>query len=144
MELRTKISAAIVANMLAVLPVFGQELNAKVNIITSRVSTQIDKKIFITLQNQLTNMLNNRKWTEDNFKPNEKIECNFIINLDKELDKNVYGGTLTIQAARPIYNTSYNSPLVNWQDNDVVFRYIEFQPVEYNEGHLQGSKKLSS
>jgi hypothetical protein len=144
MNLKRKISAAIVVSMLAVLPVLGQELNAKVNIITTRISTQIDKKIFITLQNQLTNLLNNRKWTEDNFKPNEKIECNFIINLDKELDKNIYGGSLTIQAARPIYNTSYNSPLVNWQDNDVVFKYIEFQPVEYNEGRISGIDGLLS
>jgi hypothetical protein len=144
MNLRTKISTSFVVSMLAILPVFGQELNAKVNIITTRVSTQIDKKIFITLQNQLANMLNNRKWTEDNFKTNEKIECNFIINLDKELDKNIYGGSLTVQAARPIYNTNYNSPLVNWQDNDVVFRYIEFQPVEYNEGRISGIDGLLS
>lgn len=122
----------------------AQEINAKVNVISSRISTKVDKRIFITLQNQLSNLLSNRKWTEDNFKPNEKIEVNFVLNLDREVEANVYGATLTIQAARPVFNTSYNSPLVNWQDNDVVFRYVEFQPIEYNENRISGSDALNS
>jgi hypothetical protein len=120
----------------------AQEVVAKVNIITSRISTQVDKRIFITLQNQLANLINNRKWTEDNFKTQEKIQVNFILNLDKELERNIYGGSLVIQAARPVYNSSYNSPLINWQDNDVVFKYVEFQPVEYNEGRIGGTDGL--
>lgn len=122
----------------------AQEINAKVNIITSRISTKVDKRIFITLQNQLTNLINNRKWTGDNFKVNEKIEVNFVLNLDREVEANVYGASLTIQAARPIFNTSYNSPLVNWQDGDVTFRYVEFQPVEYNEARVSGTDGLAS
>jgi hypothetical protein len=124
--------------------IHAQEINAKVAIITSRISTSVDKRIFITLQNQLTNLLSNRKWTEDNFKQNEKIECNFILNLDRQIDQNIYAASLTIQAGRPIYNTSYNSPLVNWQDNDVVFKYVEFQPVEYNENRISGTDALNT
>ncbi|CAN5656295.1 DUF4835 family protein [soil metagenome] len=133
--------------LLAFLPaaqLSAQEINAKVNVISSRIGTKVDKRIFITLQNQLSNLLSNRKWTEDNFKPNEKIEVNFVLNLDREVEANVYGATLTIQAARPVFNTSYNSPLVNWQDNDVVFRYVEFQPIEYNENRISGSDALNS
>jgi len=133
--------------LLGLLPaaiISAQEINAKVNVISSRISTQVDKRIFITLQNQLSNLVTNRKWTEDNFKPNEKIEVNFVLNLDRELEANLYGATLTIQAARPVFNTSYNSPLVNWQDNDVVFRYVEFQPVEYNENRISGAEALNS
>lgn len=122
----------------------SQEINAKVSIITSRISTSVDKRIFVTLQNQLTNLINNRKWTEDNFKTNEKIECNFVLNLDGEVEQSIYRATLTIQAARPVFNTNYNSPLVNWQDNDVVFRYIEFQPVEYNENRISGTNELNT
>ena len=133
--------------LLGLLPaaiISAQEINAKVNVISSRISTQVDKRIFITLQNQLSNLVTNRKWTEDNFKPNEKIEVNFVLNLDRELEANLYGATLTIQAARPVFNTSYNSPIVNWQDNDVVFRYFEFQPVEYNENRISGAEALNS
>lgn len=122
----------------------AQEINAKVAIITSRISSQVDKRIFNTLQTQLTNLINNRKWTEDSYKQNEKIEVNFILNLDRELEQNVYGASLTIQAGRPVYNTSYNSPLINWQDNDVSFRYVEFQPVEYSDSRVSGSDGLAS
>ncbi len=122
----------------------AQELKAKVTVIATRISTNVDKRTFVTLQTQLNNLLNNRKWTDQNFKPNEKIECNFVLNLDKQIETNVYGGTLTIQAARPVYNSSYNSPLVNWQDNDVVFRYVEYQPVEFNENRIGGSDMTAS
>jgi hypothetical protein len=121
----------------------AQELNAKVTIITTRITTQVDRRIFNTLQTQLINLLNNRKWTEDNFKQQEKIECNFILNLDKQVETNVFSASLIIQAARPVFNTSYNSPIINWQDNDVVFRYVEFQPVEFNESRLSGTDALN-
>ncbi|HMP93766.1 MAG TPA: DUF4835 family protein [Phnomibacter sp.] len=129
---------------LAVFAGNAQELTGKVTLVTNRISTQVDKRIFNTLQNQLTNLINNRKWTEDNFKPNERIEVNFVLNLDRQVEANVYGASLIVQAARPIFNTSYNSPLVNWQDNDVVFRYVEFQPVEYNENRISGSDGLTT
>ncbi|HSR38496.1 MAG TPA: DUF4835 family protein [Phnomibacter sp.] len=121
----------------------AQELNAKVTIITSRITTQVDRRIFNTLQTQLINLLNNRKWTEDNFKQQEKIDCNFILNLDRQVETNVFSASLIIQAARPIFNTNYNSPIINWQDNDVVFRYVEFQPVEFNESRLSGTDALN-
>lgn len=134
----------LILGCLAVFAGNAQELTGKVTLVTNRISTQVDKRIFNTLQNQLTNLINNRKWTEDNFKPNERIEVNFVLNLDRQVEANVYGASLIVQAARPIFNTSYNSPLVNWQDNDVVFRYVEFQPVEYNENRISGSDGLTT
>jgi len=122
----------------------AQELNAKVTVLTSRVSTMVDKKIFNTLQTQLTNMLNTRKWTGDNYKTNERIECSFLVNLEGQTDKNIYSASITVQAARPVYNSSYNSPLVNFQDNDFSFKYVEYQPVEFNESRIQGSDALAS
>jgi hypothetical protein len=121
----------------------AQEINAKVVVISNRISTQVDKRIFTTLQTQLQNLINNRKWTDDNFKPQERIECNFILNLERQVEANVYSASLIIQAARPVFNSNYNSPLINWQDNDVTFRYIEFQPVEFNENRLSGAEPLS-
>jgi len=142
-NINKKILVFIVAFFPAIIS-YPQEITAKVSIITSRISSSVDKRIFTTLQNQLTNLINNRKWTEDNFKQNEKIECNFILNLDRVVDQSIYGASLTIQAARPVYNTNYNSPLVNWQDNDVTFKYIEFQPVEYNENRISGTDALKT
>ena len=129
----------LVAFFLGLGTVNAQELQAKFSVVSNRVSNQVDKKIFQTLQTTLTNFLNNRKWTGDVYQPQEKIRCNFLLNIDQELGNNLYKATLTVQAARPTYNTSYLSPIINFQDNEVTFKYVEFQPVEFNENRVQGS-----
>jgi hypothetical protein len=122
----------------------GQELNAKVNVVYAQIGTTVDKKVFQTLQSSLVNFLNKRKWTSDVFEGNEKVECSFLLNLQSVVEPNVYKGTLTIQAARPIYGTNYLSPLVNFIDNEITFRYVEFQPIEFNENRVSGTEPLSA
>ena len=125
--------------MLSVYSVQAQELQARVTVLSNRVTTNIDRKIFTTLQNQLTNLLNNRKWTNDSYKQNEKIECSFILNIESVLEPNIYKASLNIQAARPVYHSSYQAAMINFQDADVAFKYLEFQPVEFNENRVQGT-----
>jgi hypothetical protein len=103
------------------------------------VATTIDKRIFVTLQTQLTNLLNNRKWTPDIYRPQEKIECSFIVNIESIVEANVYKATLSIQAARPVYGATYKASMVNFQDPDVTFKYQEFQPLEFYEARVQGT-----
>jgi hypothetical protein len=122
----------------------AQEIQGKVTVIASRIPNTVDKKVFQTLQTQLTNFINNRKWTSDAFQTQEKIECNFLLNLESVVETNVYKASLTIQAARPVYNSSYVTPLINFQDADVTFRYVEYQPLEFNENRVQGSDALAS
>jgi hypothetical protein len=122
----------------------GQEIQARLSVIVSKVSTQVDKKIFVTLQTALTNFLNSRRWTNDVFQPGEKIQCNFLLTIDKDLGNNVFRGKLTTQAARPVYNTSYDSPIMNFLDENVTFRYVEFQPIEFNENRVQGNDPLAA
>jgi uncharacterized protein DUF4835 len=122
----------------------SQELNARISVNASQVSSQTDKKVFQTLQTGLTNFLNTRKWTSETFKTNEKIVCNFLINITAASPGNVYTATLTVQAARPVYNTSYETPLINFQDEALSFKYVEFQPLEFNENRVSGSDPLAS
>ncbi len=130
--------------LMPLLQVQAQELQAKVTVLANRVATTVDRKIFVTLQNQLANLLNNRKWTNDTYGNQEKIECSFILNIESIVEPNVYKATLSIQAARPVYHSSYQAALVNFQDPDVVFKYIEFQPVEFNENRVQGTDARSA
>ncbi len=123
---------------------FTQELQARVTVLANRVSTQVDKKIFNTLQASIHDFLNNRKWTTDVYQPNEKIDCSFFLNIDEELGQNVYRASLTIQAARPVYNSTYASPLLNFKDDNIVFRYQEFQPLEFNENRVQGNDPVAA
>jgi hypothetical protein len=122
----------------------AQEIQSKVTVMAQRVNNTVDRKIFNTLQLQLTNFINNRKWTTETFQSGEKIECNFLLNIDKVVETNVYKASLTIQAARPVFNSSYNTALVNFQDADVTFRYVEFQPIEFNETRVQGNDPLAA
>lgn len=123
---------------------YAQELQSKVTVIASRVPNTVDKKVFQTLQTQLTNFINSRKWTGDVVQPQERIECSFLLNIESVVETNVYKASLTIQAARPVYNSSYATALINFQDADVTFRYVEYQPIEFNESRVQGSDALAS
>src|SRR5579875_2004195 len=125
--------------------IHAQELDARLSIISSKIGTQVDQKIFRTLQTGLTNFINNRKWTNSTFQPQEKIKCSFLITIDDySASNNVFKSTLTIQAARPIYNSTYESPIVNFQDPNFQFKYIEFQPIDFNENRVQGSDPLAA
>ena len=122
----------------------AQELRARINVLSNRVGGNVDKKTFQTLQTALNNFINNRKWTTDNFSPEERIDCSFLLNLESTNDANVYKASLTIQSARPVFNSSYVSPIINFQDNEIVFKYSEFQQMEFNENRVAGTDALAS
>nr|WP_315817578.1 DUF4835 family protein [Paraflavitalea speifideiaquila] len=124
--------------------VYSQELRARISINASQVSSQTDKKIFQTLQNSLNTFLNNRKWTNETFQTNEKIACHFLIVIRAAQPGNVYQASITVQAARPVFNTNYETPLINFQDEAFTFKYVEYQPVEFNENRVSGSDPLVS
>lgn len=134
-----KIFSLTLLSFLFLLQINAQELNARVTVLSNRVGTSVDKKVFITLQTQLTNFLNTRKWSNDIYRTSEKIECSFIVNIESVMEPNVYKASLNIQVARPVFNSSYNATLVNFQDPDFLFKYIEFQPVEFNDNRVQGT-----
>src|SRR6186713_2713189 len=125
---------------------FGQtqELQARLtmNVNKDKVPTTIDRKIFQTLQAGLTNFINNRKWTTDVFQPAERIQCHFLLSINGVVGKDEYLATLTVQAARPAYNSTYQCPMINYMDESVVFKYVEYQPIEFNENRIQGGDAL--
>jgi len=123
---------------------YSQELRARVNVISNRVSNSGDKKALTTLQTALNDFVNNTKWSNDTYAANEKIDCSFLLNVDPTGEPNVYKASLTIQSGRPVFNTSYVSPVVNYQDNDVTFKYVEFQQLEFNPNRVSGTDPLVS
>jgi len=122
----------------------AQELNAKVTVVASRVNNTVNRGTFLTLQTVLNNFLNNRKWSTEVYGANEKIDCNFLLNLEQTSEVNVYSASLTVQAARPVFNSSYISPLINFKDDNIIFKYVEFQILEFNENRVSGSDALAS
>jgi Domain of unknown function (DUF4835) len=122
----------------------AQELKANVTVVSSQVGNNVNQNVFRTLQTALNTFINTRKWSTDNFAPNERIECNFLLNLQSTGDLNVYNASLTIQAARPVFNTSYLSPIINFKDDNIIFKYVEFQQLEFNDNRVSGTDALVS
>jgi Domain of unknown function (DUF4835) len=120
----------------------AQEIKAKVSVNSAKVGSGVDKKIFNTLQTSIINFINNRKWTDKAVAVNEKIECNFNIVITEVPEPNTYKATLSIQAARPVFNSTYKSPLVNFSDDKLIFKYVEFQAIDFNENRIQGNDAL--
>jgi hypothetical protein len=134
----------LLAGIFSVAAANAQELNARVTVSAKQVGSNVNKNTFMTLQTALYNFMNNKKWSKDVYAPNERIDCTFFLNLEATDDANVYSGSLTIQAARPVFSTSYLSPIINFKDDDVTFKYIEFQQLDFNDNRVTGSDGLVS
>jgi hypothetical protein len=119
---------------LSILPpgVSGQELNCTVQILSSQVQSS-DKRAFQTLQKAIYEFMNTRKWTNDQFRAEERIECSILINITKWNKLDLWEGTMQVQVRRPVFNSSYNSRILNVNDHDCIFNYLEYEPLEFSE-----------
>jgi len=142
--MRNKIFFPFFFLMLIFSEVKAQDIQASISIDANRVPTTVDHKMFRTLQTALSNFVNGRKWSNESFQPNEKITCNFLLSITQSLNNNEFNATLTVQAARPIYNSSYQSPLINYLDENVIFRYVEFQALDFSESRVQGNEPVAA
>jgi len=116
----------------------GQELNCNVVVNADQIQTS-ERIVFKDMETSLSQFMSTRKWTNDLFTPEEKITCNMIITIDKMPSIGTFSATVQIQAARPIYNTNYESIIFNFADRDWQFEYVESQPLEFNENVFQNN-----
>jgi hypothetical protein len=142
--MRIKFLVLYCSILLHIQSVRSQELQANVTVLANRISTSVDRQIFTTLQSALYNFLNGRKWTNVAFNTNEKIQCNFLLNLAAATDNNTYTAQLTVQTGRPIFNSSYQSPLMNYMDESVTFKYVQYQDMDFNENRVGGTDPLTA
>jgi hypothetical protein len=110
----------------------AQELNCQVQISTQQVSGT-DKRVYDNLKTAIFEFMNNRKWTNETFKNNERIDCSILINITERVAVDEFNATLQIQSRRPVFNTSYNSVLLNYNDDNVHFKYSEAVPLDFQE-----------
>ena len=117
--------------------IISQELNAQV-IVNSNLVNQTNQQIFQTLEKSLNEFLNNQSWTNKEFLSNEKITCSFIFTLSSyKNDK--FEGTLQVQSQRPVFDSNYDSPVLNFLDKDIEFKYQEFQPLFFNKSSFESN-----
>lgn len=109
----------------------SQELKAIVSINSDQV-TNVNTQIFKNLEKQVFDFLNNTKFSEKAVKQNEKINCAFFFIVNK-FDSNNFEVTLQVNSSRPVYNSTFTSPILNINDKDVSFKYIEFENLIYDQ-----------
>jgi len=117
--------------------IFSQELRATVSVNYDQVANG-NPQLFKNLEKQVTEFLNNTKWTEDEVKDVEKIECNFFINVTS-YGSNAFEATLQVQASRPVFNTSLSTPILNINDKNFNFKFIEFENMIYDANNFSSN-----
>ncbi|MBK7132917.1 MAG: DUF4835 family protein [Bacteroidales bacterium] len=111
----------------------AQELNCNVQISAQRIQGS-NRQVFETMQRDIYEFMNSTVWTNHVYSYAERIDCNILINLNDQLSADEFRGTIQIQLRRPVFNTTYNSTMLNFIDNSFQFRYVEFQPLEFDPG----------
>jgi hypothetical protein len=116
---------------------FSQELNCSV-VVNAQQTGSENLTIFKTLEKQLTEFVNNTKWTNRTFAPQERINCSMVISITNYSGE-AFQGTIQVQSSRPVYGSSYSTPLYNVNDKDFTFRYLEFQNLIFNPTQFESN-----
>ena len=115
----------------------SQELSAQV-VVNSDLVNQTNQQIFKTLERSLNEFINTQVWTDQALLNQEKISCSFVFNLSA-YSNDQFEATLQVQSERPVYQTNYDTPVLNFLDKDIIFSYQEFQPLFYNESSFESN-----
>ncbi len=116
----------------------SQELNCNVQISAQKIQGS-NRQVFESMQRDIYEFMNNTVWTNHVFSYAERIDCNILINLNEQLSADEFRGTIQVQLRRPVFNTTYNSTMLNFVDNSFQFRYVEFQPLEFDPNSYRSS-----
>jgi hypothetical protein len=111
---------------------YAQEMRCNISISAQKIQGA-NRTMFETMQTDLYEFMNNRKWTDHKYTMEERIECNFFINLEEQISSDEFKGSIQVQARRPVFNSSYETVLLNIKDNDFHAKYVEYQTLEFNE-----------
>ena len=116
----------------------AQELNCSVNVVANNISGS-NKQIFKTMETSMQDFLNITKWTNKNYKDQEKIQCALTLIINEQEGSNQFKGSIQLQGVRPVYGSTYNTPTINFNDVDINFVYEEFQPLVFNKTSFESN-----
>lgn len=130
-----KIFSILSCCLFVCLSLSAQELQCNVVVNYDQIPGS-NNQVFKTMQRAISDFLNQNKWTDFRYENNEKIICNILITVSEMADEKNFKASLQVQARRPIYNSSYQSPIFNFQDENFNFEYIEHTPLEFVENQF--------
>ncbi|HOX73697.1 MAG TPA: DUF4835 family protein [Bacteroidales bacterium] len=111
--------------------IFSQELNCNVQVSAQKIQGS-NRQVFENMQRDIYEFMNNTVWTNHVYSYAERIDCNLLITINEQISADEFNGTIQVQLRRPVFNTTYNSTMLNFMDNSFRFRYVEFQPLEFD------------
>lgn len=141
--MKALVKNGILATALILLGTFAnaQELKCDVKVNAQKING-VDPSVFVTMQTALNEFMNSKAWTTDQYSPEEKIECSILIFINESPSQDVYNAKITVQSSRPVFNSTYSSPMFNFVDNDCILTYAQNQSLEF--GVNQYNSNLTS
>ena len=118
---------------------FGQEFNCQVTINTQQIQGTVQKQIFDQMKLVVTEFMNNRKWSNDLYTAQERLDCSILITVSQSLGSDEFLGTLQVQSVRPTYKAAYPTTLFNYIDENFQFKYNQFTQLEFNDNNFQNN-----
>ncbi|WP_298367197.1 DUF4835 family protein [uncultured Lutibacter sp.] len=115
----------------------AQELNCTITLNSDKIPGS-NKQIFNTLETSLNEFVNQKRWTNFSYKPQELINCNLTLTILEQTGAD-FKGHIQIQSSRPVYNSTYLTPVFNFKDDNFSFKYTEFEPLQFNENTFESN-----
>ena len=139
MNFKKKFTASatlVIATLLSVLTTTqasGQELNCSVHVMAPRIAN-VEASVFESLEDGVREFMNGRRWTNDNFNFEERIECTMQINISEALSATRFSGSIQVQSNRPVYGADYKSPILFVNDGDFEIDWVNGTAINFNVG----------
>jgi len=124
-------------SFLGSLQLVSQELNCEV-VVNAQQTGNENVQVFKTLERQLKEFVNNTTWTDRTYKSQERINCSMVINVN-DYNSDIFQATIQMQTSRPVFGSSYSTPVYNFNDKNFSFQYIEFQNMVFNETQFESN-----
>lgn len=116
----------------------AQEINASLSVNTSKID-ESSRQVLQILESDLRTFINDRSWTNIQFAPQEKIDCSFTIIVNEAITATSFVAELHVQSRRPVFNSIYMSPMLNYRDDKIIFDYIEHQPLDFDINNISNN-----
>ncbi|HHJ50769.1 MAG TPA: DUF4835 family protein [Phaeodactylibacter sp.] len=111
----------------------GQELQVEVSVVTAPQVQLTDPQVFQSLEQAIRDFMNNQRWTNDEYEQFEKIDLSIVLTITEDNGSNSFKAELALQSLRPVYGSTYKTPMLNQIDKNILFQYEQFQPIEFVE-----------
>ncbi|WP_029034658.1 DUF4835 family protein [Salinimicrobium terrae] len=115
----------------------AQELNCQI-VVNSEQTGQVNASVFKTLENSVSEFVNQTRWTNREFLPQERINCSMFININS-YDGNSFSGSIQVQSSRPVFGSTMVSPVFNFNDEQLAFEYTEYEPLEFSPNQFDSN-----